>query len=123
MLMLLSLAGIPVTAGFIGKFYAVAAGVSAQLWALVILLVLNSVIGVFYYLRVIVAMFDTPLSSAADPWGGAQVARNLTWTMRAPLGAVLILLLLLGLYPQVFISLVGIIFNEPAAGHTAQASF
>jgi NADH:ubiquinone oxidoreductase subunit 2 (subunit N) len=78
---------------------------------------------VFYYLRVIVAMFDTPLSSAADPWGGAQVARNLTWTMRAPLGVVLILLLLLGLYPQVFISLVGTIFNEPAAGHTAQASF
>jgi len=123
MLMLLSLAGIPVTAGFIGKFYAVAAGVSAQLWALVILLVLNSVIGVSYYLRVIIAMFDSPLPSATDPWRSAQIAHNLMWTTRAPLGAVLILLLLLGLYPQIFISLVGIIFNEPAAGHTAQASF
>lgn len=54
--MLLSLAGIPLTAGFIGKFYVIAAGVAASLWPLVLLLVVNSVIGVFYYLRLIVAM-------------------------------------------------------------------
>jgi NADH-quinone oxidoreductase subunit N len=123
MLMLLSLAGIPVTAGFIGKFYAVAAGVSAHLWTLVILLVLNSVVGVYYYLRLIVAMFDSPLRSAAGQWPSARIAHNLTWSTGAPLGAVLLLLLLLGLYPQVFISLVGIIFNEPAAGHSARAGF
>ncbi|MER3425421.1 MAG: NADH-quinone oxidoreductase subunit N, partial [Nitrospiraceae bacterium] len=55
-LMLLSLAGIPLTAGFIGKFYVIAAGVNASLWGLVILLVITSVISVFYYLRIIVAM-------------------------------------------------------------------
>ncbi|MGE3151789.1 MAG: NADH-quinone oxidoreductase subunit N [Nitrospiraceae bacterium] len=54
--MLLSLAGIPLTAGFMGKFYVIAAGVNSALWLLVLLLVVNSVIGLFYYLRVIVAM-------------------------------------------------------------------
>jgi NADH-quinone oxidoreductase subunit N len=54
--MLLSLAGIPLTAGFVGKFYIVAAGVDAHLWALLIILVINSVIGLFYYLRIVTAM-------------------------------------------------------------------
>ena len=58
--MLLSLAGIPLTAGFIGKFYVVAAGVDASRWLLVILLVVNSVIGLFYYLRLIVMMLQQP---------------------------------------------------------------
>jgi len=56
--MLLSLAGIPVTAGFIGKFYVVAAGASATLWALIIILVVTSAIGLFYYLRVVFTMFE-----------------------------------------------------------------
>ena len=55
--MLLSLAGIPLTAGFIGKFYVLAAGVNKTLWALVIILVINSAIGLFYYLRIVVEMF------------------------------------------------------------------
>lgn len=55
-IMLLSLAGIPLTAGFIGKFYVIAAGIDSSLWWLIVLLVVNSAIGLFYYLRVIVAM-------------------------------------------------------------------
>jgi len=55
--MLLSLAGIPLTVGFIGKFYLVLAGVGSDLWALVIILVVTSTIGLYYYLRIIVAMF------------------------------------------------------------------
>ncbi len=55
-LMLLSLAGIPATAGFLGKFYVVAAGASSAIWALVIVLVLSSVIGLFYYLRIVSVM-------------------------------------------------------------------
>ncbi len=54
--MLLSLAEIPLTAGFVGKFYVFAAGVDSSLWVLLVLLVVNSVIGLFYYLRVIVVM-------------------------------------------------------------------
>ena len=56
--MLLSLAGIPLTAGFVGKFYLVAAGAQSALWALVIILVVSSAIGLFYYLRIIVAMYS-----------------------------------------------------------------
>ena len=56
-LMLFSLAGIPFTAGFIGKFYVLFAGVNSQLWTLVVLLALSSVIGVYYYLRVIIIMY------------------------------------------------------------------
>ncbi|MGK7394107.1 MAG: NADH-quinone oxidoreductase subunit N [Candidatus Cyclobacteriaceae bacterium M3_2C_046] len=58
--MLLSLAGIPLTAGFMGKFYLVAAGVSSGYWILVVSLVISSVIGLFYYLRIIVEMFKKP---------------------------------------------------------------
>jgi NADH-quinone oxidoreductase subunit N len=58
--MLLSLAGIPLTVGFIGKFYLVVAGVSASFWLLVIVLVMTSGIGLFYYLRVVVAIFARP---------------------------------------------------------------
>ncbi len=58
--MLLSLAGIPLTAGFVGKFYVVAAGIGSTLWLLVISLVVSSVIGLFYYLRIIAVMFARP---------------------------------------------------------------
>jgi len=53
----LSLAGIPLTAGFIGKFYLLAAGIQARLWVLTGSLVASSVIGLYYYLRVILAFF------------------------------------------------------------------
>ena len=54
---LLSLAGIPITAGFISKFYIVLAGVKSGLWLLAFSLVINSVISLYYYLRVIKTMF------------------------------------------------------------------
>ena len=56
--MLLSLAGIPLTAGFIGKFYIIAAGVNKDQWLLVVMLVINSVIGLYYYIKLIAAMFE-----------------------------------------------------------------
>ncbi|HLF33664.1 MAG TPA: NADH-quinone oxidoreductase subunit N [Cyclobacteriaceae bacterium] len=57
-LIMFSLAGIPLTAGFVGKFYIAAAGVDVGLWTLLIVLAVNSVIGVFYYLRVVATMFS-----------------------------------------------------------------
>lgn len=59
-LALLSLAGIPITAGFMGKFYLVFAGIQANLWILVISLIIGSVIGLYYYLRVITTLFAPP---------------------------------------------------------------
>lgn len=51
-----SLAGIPLTVGFIAKFYAVAAGVDGGHGVLLGTLVAGSIIGLYYYLRIIVAM-------------------------------------------------------------------
>jgi len=54
---MLSLAGIPLTAGFIGKFFMFSSALSHyQVW-LVILAVINAIISIFYYFRVIVAMY------------------------------------------------------------------
>lgn len=54
---LLSLGGVPLTAGFIAKFYVIASTVRADLWWLVGVLVAGSAIGIFYYLRVMVSMY------------------------------------------------------------------
>lgn len=54
---MLSLAGIPLTAGFIGKFFMFSSALSHyQVW-LVVLAVINAIISIFYYFRVIVAMY------------------------------------------------------------------
>lgn len=58
-LAILSLAGIPLTTGFMAKFYIVFAGVNSNLWILIISLIINSVIGLYYYLRVVSTMFST----------------------------------------------------------------
>ncbi|HET9803987.1 MAG TPA: NADH-quinone oxidoreductase subunit N, partial [Candidatus Acidoferrum sp.] len=54
---LLSLLGLPVTAGFFGKFYVFTAAVHSKLIWLAVLMAINSVIGAYYYLRVIVVMY------------------------------------------------------------------
>ncbi|MGD8590935.1 MAG: NADH-quinone oxidoreductase subunit N [Chromatiales bacterium] len=59
-LSLLSLAGLPLTAGFVGKFYLFAAGLDARLWVLVGVLLVASLIGLFYYLRLIALLFNAP---------------------------------------------------------------
>ncbi|HXM96010.1 MAG TPA: NADH-quinone oxidoreductase subunit N [Candidatus Dormibacteraeota bacterium] len=67
-LFLLSLLGLPVTAGFFGKFYIFKAAVNSHLLWLAVLMAINSVIGAYYYLRVIVVMYmrdpSTEISSA-----------------------------------------------------------
>jgi NADH-quinone oxidoreductase subunit N len=65
-LSLLSLAGIPITTGFMAKFYLVFAGINSGLWILVISLIINSVIGLYYYLRVITTLFS-PADEMALP--------------------------------------------------------
>jgi NADH-quinone oxidoreductase subunit N len=54
---LISLIGIPATAGFFAKFYVFSAALKANLVWLVIIAVVNSAIGAYYYLRVIVVMY------------------------------------------------------------------
>ncbi len=56
-LFLLSLLGLPVTAGFLGKFYIFKAAVDSHLIWLAVLMAINSIIGAYYYIRVIVVMY------------------------------------------------------------------
>ncbi|SFD04351.1 NADH-quinone oxidoreductase subunit N [Pseudoalteromonas denitrificans] len=64
-LLMLSLAGIPLTLGFMAKFYLVMAAISQQLWLLLAALVLGSTVGLFYYLKVILAMVKRPKNDIA----------------------------------------------------------
>jgi len=66
-LFLLSLLGLPVTAGFFGKFYVFKAAINSNLIWLAVLMAVNSIIGAYYYFRVIVAMYmrDSSEESAA----------------------------------------------------------
>ena len=100
--MMLSLAGIPLTAGFIGKFYIIATGVESHQWWLVASLVLGSAIGVFYYLRVMVTLY------LIEPNLRRHDAQ-LHWEQRAGgvmLLAIAVLAFFLGLYPQPLLNLV-----------------
>ena len=60
---LLSLAGFPLTAGFLGKFYILQSLVDSDLTSLAVILVLSSLVSYFYYLRVIVVMYMRPARS------------------------------------------------------------
>jgi NADH-quinone oxidoreductase subunit N len=69
---LLSLLGLPVTAGFFGKFYIFKAAVNSHLLWLAVLMAINSIIGSYYYLRVIVVMYmreSSPEAASAAPVG------------------------------------------------------
>jgi NADH-quinone oxidoreductase subunit N len=96
-LSLLSLAGIPLTAGFIGKFYVILEGMKAGLMVLIISLIINSVIGLYYYLRIITALFST-VSDNRLP--------ELSLTGNITLAIVGMSILILGTYPGWLIDLI-----------------
>ncbi len=100
---LLSLAGMPLTAGFLGKFYVLAAGVRARVWFPVVVLVVTSALGLFYYLRVIVAVYARePADSGAPP----PEAPPLPAAGALALAAIAILLVALGVYPGPLLHLI-----------------
>lgn len=106
-LMLLSLASIPLTAGFIGEFYLVAAGASVSRWTLVIILVATSAVGLFYYLRIIVALYThRPEASEAHRF----MPQSFVWT----LGALSAAVVFFGCYPGPLLDLIQMIMAGPS---------
>lgn len=93
---MLSLAGIPLTVGFIGKFYILSAGIGANQWILSLMLVIGSAISVYYYLKIIVEMFKKPdeiaMSQAVKP--------SISFNGKLALTALTVLLIWLGVYPS-----------------------
>jgi NADH-quinone oxidoreductase subunit N len=92
-LMLLSLAGIPLTAGFIGKFYIFTSGADGRFWGLLAAVVIGSGLGLFYYLRVIVAMSADERRIASDKVPIEHVSIM-------TLGILSLLLVWLGVFPD-----------------------
>ncbi|WP_404366242.1 NADH-quinone oxidoreductase subunit NuoN [Marinobacter sp.] len=92
---MLSLAGIPFTAGFIGKFYILALAVDSAQWWLMGGIILGSAIGLFYYLRVMVTLY------LVEPGMRRRDATN-DWAVQAGglvVTGLAILVIVLGLYP------------------------
>lgn len=99
--MLLSLAGIPLTVGFIGKFYLFFAGVESALWVLLAVLIIGSGIGLYYYLRIVYRM----LMPVGTP-PGFRVAGLESISSYGVLIILFLLLMLLGIYPAPIMDLI-----------------
>ena len=95
--MLLSLAGIPLTAGFVGKFYVIAAGVNTNLWLLVFMLALNSALGLYYYIKIIAVMFEKH-DGEEEPAG--RLHPSVYIVSGVTLGLLVSLLLWVGIHPE-----------------------
>jgi NADH-quinone oxidoreductase subunit N len=104
---LLSLAGLPLTAGFVGKFIILSAGAGAQLWALIIILAVNGTISIFYYLRIVSAMYRGREGASA----AAPAARQPLVTA-VSLAVLTLVVVALGVYPSPMLSLIGL-FTGP----------
>jgi len=94
---MLSLAGIPLTAGFIGKFMMFSAALNNYHIILLIIAVMNAVIGIYYYFRVIVAMYFKPLD---------REVIDLNLNYKIVLTIATILTICLGLYPAIITNIV-----------------
>ena len=90
---LLSLIGVPLTAGFFGKFYIFQAALESKLVWLAILGLLNSAVAAYYYLRILVVMY------MQEPGEAAAQLEPLPFGLKAALLAAVAGVLLLGIFP------------------------
>ena len=100
---LLSLAGIPLTAGFIAKFYLFMAGIEGALWGLIWAMILGSALSIYYYLKIVFAMTLRTGEGEALPTSALGMA------VLIALGVVV---LALGVYPTPLIELAGEIARQ-----------
>jgi len=102
-LALLSLAGIPPAIGFIAKMYVFAAGIHTALWNLTGVMVASSIIGLFYYLNIILIMSVRP-----GPQTSPQAIPFLSRIAMATIG---LPMLIFGIAPQPLITLLRAVFQ------------
>jgi NADH-quinone oxidoreductase subunit N len=103
---MLSLAGVPLTAGFIGKFFIFRAGAGASLWGLSIVLALTSAMSLYYYMRVVVMMFHAgvaPSSGAGRALGREAATDRLA---SAAVSVLAVVTVILGVYPAPLLHLI-----------------
>ena len=102
--LLLAQAGVPFTAGFFAKFYAITAAVDASSWPLALVAMVTATIAAFLYLRLVAAMF---MSGADDGDEGARPSRASHIPVPASAGLALVLCVIvtvgLGLLPDLLV--------------------
>src|SRR6478609_4528388 len=92
LLFMLSLGGIPPTAGFMGKFWLFSAAIDAHYYGLAVVGVLNSAVSLYYYVRIVVFMYVKKETIGSEPVAGP----SLTLALAIAVGATIIL----GVYPR-----------------------
>lgn len=98
-LALVSLAGLPVTGGFIGKIYLFAALIEAQVWAALISAAVGAALGIFVYARFAAAVLHPESAETDGVAAGAERPRM----EQALIGALIIVVVGLGIYPPILI--------------------
>ncbi|MCL5437972.1 MAG: NADH-quinone oxidoreductase subunit NuoN, partial [Candidatus Thermoplasmatota archaeon] len=93
-ILLLALAGIPLTGGFTGKAFLFLSLIQVKLWWVAVIAILNSAISVFYYLRVISYMYRREPSDRESFFTGRSVI--------APVAVAAIITVAIGVYWTVF---------------------
>jgi len=96
--MLLSLAGVPPTGGFLAKFSVLGAAIGAGQWTLVLAMVLASGIGLYYYLRILVVMYMEPVGEDAATPDATPAPHSLG--VGLALAALVAVVLAIGIYPE-----------------------
>lgn len=97
---LLSLAGMPLTLGFIGKFLVLAAGVNFQLWWLLGVMVIGSAMGLYYYLRLIIMVIQPNEQASEDTAFSVSIGATMV------VGTLTIATVVLGVFPEPLLSFV-----------------
>src|SRR5207244_5038561 len=97
LLFMLSLGGIPPTAGFMGKFWLFSAAIDSGYVWLAVIAVLNSAISLYYYVRIVVFMYLKPQGAGSDPTVSPSLAVALAVAVVATLA--------LGVYPRMLFEL------------------
>ena len=97
LIFLLSLAGIPPTAGFIGKYYIFLSLIQTGHYVLAVIATLYVAVAIYYYFRIVRSMFVGELTD--------QVPVATSFGMRLALGVTGLMTLAIGIYPQPFLSL------------------
>jgi NADH-quinone oxidoreductase subunit N len=97
LLFMLSLGGIPPTAGFMGKFWLFSAAIDAHYYWLAVIGVLNSAISLYYYLRIVVFMYLKADTSGSQPTTSPALAMAL--------GVAVVATVVLGVYPRLLFEL------------------
>jgi NADH-quinone oxidoreductase subunit N len=100
-LMLLSLAGIPLTVGFIGKFYIFTSAADGQLWGLLLAIVIGSGLGLYYYLRIIVVM-----SMNLEAGEHETESSSNKWISTATLAVLAVLIIWFGIFPSLLVNVI-----------------